>query len=431
MTNARHSGRRQRGVALLVVLLSLAMLSAVIADFVYNQHVKLLVAARERDALRAHYLARSGIDLARLLLFFQDQLQPALDMAQQAGMLPFGEFVVWKLIPLDSEMLCGVTQGQVGEALGFDMAAARESMAQRRGQAQEVAEATSQPTEVDERTWSMFDDKAAFCDMGGSFKVEIVDEDSKISLRRWENQYGPDGAAKRDQMLALFLPARYDFLFEEEDSAGQRSDRFEAIGALRDWIDRDQNMVDAKAPPERFGRDEGGPEDVNYDTLDSPYKSKNAFYDSLQELHLVRGFDDEMYDTFAPALTVYSEGKVNIKSATNPTVLIGLFHACAANPMEPVLNDGAWLLQTLQRWQEYRQLGMLGGYGAVNAQGFIAFLQSQGLAVDTARCQNMVGEQSMIFTVKAMARVGDVERTITTVVRVFRAAEEMYYWRED
>ncbi|MBN2359584.1 MAG: general secretion pathway protein GspK [Deltaproteobacteria bacterium] len=430
-TAGHGRSQRSRGVALLVVLLSLALLSAVVADFVYNQHVKYMVAARERDALRAHYLARSGIDLARLLLFFQDQLQPALDMAQQAGLLPFGEFVVWKLIPLDSEMLCGVTQGQVGEALGFDMESAREAMADRRGRAQEASEASSQPIDVDERTWSLFEDKAAFCDMGGSFKVEIVDEDSKISLRRWEAQFGPDAGAKRDQLLALFLPARYDFLFEEEDSSGQRTDRFEAIAALRDWIDRDQNMVDAKAPNERFGRDEGGPEDVNYDTLDTPYQTKNAFFDSLQELHLVRGFDDEMYDTFASALTIYSEGKVNIKSATNPTVLIGLFHACAANPMEPLLNDGMWLMQTLQRWQEYRQLGVLGGYGAVNAQGFIAFLQSQGLAVDTTRCQNMVGEQSMVFTVKAMARVGDVERTITTVVRVFRASEEMYYWRED
>ena len=154
-------------------------------------------------------------------------------------------------------------------------------------------------------------------------------------------------------------------------------------------------------------------------------------FDSNAELHLVRGFDDELFDTFAPALTIYSEGKVNIKSATNPTVLIGLIHACAADPTDIVLGDPAWLVQTLMRWQEYRQLGMLGGFGAVNAQGWVGFLQGQGLAVDTARCEGLVADKSMFFKIKSTSKVGDVERTITTVVRVFRANEEMYYWREE
>ena len=74
---------------------------------------------------------------------------------------------------------------------------------------------------------------------------------------------------------------------------------------------------------------------------------------------------------------------------------------------------------------------MLGGYGAVNAQGWIGFLQSQGLVVETARCESLIAEKSMFFTIKATGKVGDVERTLTTVVRVFRASEEMYYWRED
>ncbi|MFH1810864.1 MAG: hypothetical protein ABIJ09_19135 [Pseudomonadota bacterium] len=415
-------------MALLMVLMALALLSAVVGDFAYNQHVKFMVSARERDALKAHYLARSGVELARLLLFFQDQIQPALDMAQQTGMLPFGEFVVWKLIPLDSELLCGVTGGQIGEALGFDMESARESLGQRREMAREKM---SLDDEIDPKKFSLFDDKSAFCDMGGTFKVEITDEDSKLSLRRWETEFGPAAAARRDLLYALFLPARYDFLFEEEDSHGQRSDRWDVIAALRDWIDRDQNMTDAKAPPERFARDVGGSEDSSYDQLDPPYKAKNAYFDSHDELHLVRGFDDEMFDTFAPALTIYSDGKVNIKSATNPTVLIGLIVACAQNPQDFVLSDPAWLIQTLLRWQEYRQLGMLGGYGAVSGQGWMGFLQSQGLTVDTARCESLISEQSMFFTIKATAQVGDVERSITTVVRVFRSNEEMYYWREE
>lgn len=424
----KQQPRWRRGMALLLVLMSLAMLSAIVADFAYNQHVKFMVSARQRDALKAHYLARSGIEMARMLLFFQDQIQPALDMAQQAGMLPFGDFVVWKLIPLDSDTLCGVTDGMIGDALGLDMAAAREAQAERREQQME-----QQPLDidVDKKALSMFDDKAAFCNMGGTFKVEISDEDSKLSLRRWDNQFGPEAAAKRDLLYALFAPSRYDFLFEEEDSDGQRSDRFDVIAALRDWMDRDQNMTDAHAPPETFARDVGGSEDDNYSHLDPPYKTKNAYYDSMSELHLVRGFDDEMYDTFAPAMTIYSEGQVNIKSATNPTVLIGLMRACAANPTDILLSDPNWLIETLMHWQEFRQLGTLGGYGAVNAEGWMSFLQSQGLQIAQDRCAGLISDKSMYFKIRSTAKVGDVERSITTVVRVFRSSEEMYYWREE
>jgi len=416
-------------VALLVVMMSLALLSAIVADFSYNQHIKLMVSARERDALSAHYLARSGIELARLLLYFQDQIQPALDMAQQAGMLPFGEIVFWKLIPLDSEMLCGLTNGELGKLFGLDMEPALAAQAE--AQEEAASEATFELEDKEKKAWSMFDQKAAFCDMGGSFKVDIIDEDSKISLRRWEGEFGPNAWARAQQLIALFYPARYDFLFEEEDSSGQRSDRFETVAAMRDWIDRDQNETDAKAPPERFARDVGGAEDAHYDHFEVPYKAKNAYFDSLQELHLLRGFDDEVYEIFAPALTIYSEGKVNIKSATNPVVLLGLVQACAVNPTDILLSDPNWMVQTLMRWQEYRQLGVMGGFGAVNAQGFVGFLTQQGLAVDTGRCEGMISDKSMFFTIRSTGKVGDVERTITTVVRVFRANEEMYYWREE
>lgn len=426
--NPKRQPRWRRGIALLMVLMSLAMLSAVVADFAYNQHVKFMISARERDALKAHYLARSGIEIARMLLFFQDQIQPALDMAQQAGMLPFGDFVVWKLIPLDSDTLCGVTDGMIGEALGMDMAAAREQQSLRHEE-----QAAQQPLDldVDPKSMSLFDDKASFCNMGGTFSVSIDDEDSKLSLRHWENQFGPEAASRRDLLLALFAPSRYDFLFEEEDSDGQRSDRYDVIAAIRDWMDRDQNMTDAKAAPEAFARDVSGNEDDNYNRLEPPYQAKNAYFDSLQELHLVRGFDDELYDTFAPALSIYSEGQVNIKSATNPTVLIGLMHACAANPTDILLSDPNWVIETLMRWQEFRQLGTMGGYGAVNADGWMGFLQSQGLSLASDRCSSLIADKSMYFKIKATAKVGDVERSITTVLRIFRSNEEMYYWREE
>ena len=66
--------RHKRGAALVVVLLTVAVLTTVVVDFVYSTRVQLHMAANQRDEVRAYFLARSGMDLARLALGFQKQI---------------------------------------------------------------------------------------------------------------------------------------------------------------------------------------------------------------------------------------------------------------------------------------------------------------------------------------------------------------------
>ncbi len=75
--------RPQRGVALLMVVVAIAILTAVAAEFAYQTRVDLEMATHQRDALRAEYLAKSSMGLARMLLLFQKQLDRTT-----AGSLP-------------------------------------------------------------------------------------------------------------------------------------------------------------------------------------------------------------------------------------------------------------------------------------------------------------------------------------------------------
>ena len=59
--------RRERGVAMLVVLTWLALMISLVSEFTYGTTVDAAQAANARDELRAHYLARSAVNLARLL----------------------------------------------------------------------------------------------------------------------------------------------------------------------------------------------------------------------------------------------------------------------------------------------------------------------------------------------------------------------------
>src|SRR5262245_43302092 len=62
---------RERGIALIIVVLSLAILTAFTAEFSYSTDVDLQSAANARDALRAEYAARGVLQLSRLIIKVQ------------------------------------------------------------------------------------------------------------------------------------------------------------------------------------------------------------------------------------------------------------------------------------------------------------------------------------------------------------------------
>src|SRR5207245_2234003 len=130
-----HPGN-ERGVALILVLTSVAIITAVSVDFSFNSRIDLELATNARDELRAYYLARSSVNLSRLVLKFQKQLDstpmgfdPSMLMgllggggmppagalgaaagAAGAGMPPGGgggglPIRLWQMVPIDCSVL--------------------------------------------------------------------------------------------------------------------------------------------------------------------------------------------------------------------------------------------------------------------------------------------------------------------------------------
>jgi len=66
----RSAPVENRGVALILVLVTIAILTSIGVDFSYSSRVSLKLAENLRDETRAEYLARSAINLGRLLLHF-------------------------------------------------------------------------------------------------------------------------------------------------------------------------------------------------------------------------------------------------------------------------------------------------------------------------------------------------------------------------
>ena len=103
-----------------------------------------------------------------------------------------------------------------------------------------------------------------------------------------------------------------------------------------------------------------------------------------------------------------------------------LIYSCA-QPGDPLLLNTTWMQETLSGWEQSKALGMLGGGFPPTPDGLVGYLDTRGLTV-IPQCKDFMGTESHNFTIRAIAQVGEVTRTMTTVMRVHRTTEELYYY---
>lgn len=421
-----RSGRgAPHGIALLIVILSLALMSAVVTDLGTNEIIRYKLASNDRDAMKAQALAESSTNLSRLLLAMQDAVQPLITQLASSG-IPLPAHTFWQLIPLDSELLKGLTSGELQSTLGMDVTSALEERQTKRAEA--LAEkATTFDKDKEGAGLAPFEPpEGGFGAFDGTFRADITDEEQKAaSLRGWGRIISPaECFARAQRLFEVMTPERYDFLFEDRDAQGNRTDRFELVANIYDWQDENREMTDGRAEVTSWCRGLAGSEDAVYS---SGYKvePKNGTFDSPAELRLVRGITDAHLRAFGDKISIYGEGKVNILSAPLGTIE-ALVYACA-QPGDPLVQNPLWMKETLSGWEQAKVLGVLGGGFPPTPDGFLGFLDSRGLVVAPA-CKDQIGTESKNFTISATATVGEVTRTMTTVLRVARQAEEIYYY---
>ena len=318
--------RSKRGVALILVLATVAVMTTVVMEFVHDSQVRSRIAANARDSVRAYFLARSGMELSRLMIAFMKQspcpassgLASALAGGSAAAgaapiqgvtcedelrilehMLNLPPTPFWKMLPITSELFQGVADGSFGNMLGVPAPPLVTGI--------ESADPSAQLEDVVEGSGVLFGD------LPGTFSVEIDDEDRKIPLKSlWMGTPAQNRAAMM-RLAALIAPPRFDALFSGINSRGEEADRHEFMSSILDWMDPDTTISEIDLLTGRRITSTA-PEDARYDSEEAPYRSRNDIFDSIAELRLVKGFSDEAYRAFADHLSIYSEDKVNIES---------------------------------------------------------------------------------------------------------------------
>ena len=337
---ARQRGRdRQRGVAMLIVLTWLALMISLVADFTYGTSVDSAQAANARDELRAHYLARSAVNLSRLLIKIQQRfVEPVMGQAQK--------------------MLAQAT-GSTGAAGG---ASAAGGLGMLGGLSLRVTDYagplmgffSGSKEEVAGLGGLIGINTAGVKGLGlkaGRFDAEITSEDGKIDI-----SCGAGFSSDRAKQLVVFrlltglmYSRRFDKLFSEADPSGQFATRPDVARAIIDWADGDDQMFSPEGA--------SNSEDYRYDARADRYRAHDNSYDTIEEVKMVRGVSDGFMEAFQPFLTVYASDqncRVNLGAITNKNggdctpLLMGLLRAAAVPdatkpPTDPTVLDDTQL----------------------------------------------------------------------------------------
>ena len=416
MANQTHisSKMRVRGAALIMVILSLAMISAVVVDLMVDQTSSYKIALRHRDALKAEALAQSGLRLGEMFLVVQSGIQPFFTNFAEMG-VPLPQTTVWDMLPVDSNLFQGLSSGDLPTTFGIDVS---EALDKRKEEEKEKRDKILQEKEEKTRAvkGTFLPPDGGFGAFEGTFTVKITDEESKISFRRWTELQPAERNRTRKLLESLMLSNKYNYLFKEFTRA-------DMIANIYDYLDADEIRIDPNAIGDNWGQPFGGSESELY-LGEKGVKPKNAYFDSLEELYLVPGFTNRHYQLFAPSLTIYGQDKINILSAKEP-VIEALVRFCAKNQQDPLIFDQKWVEKVAENWTKYKQTGG----GPVSVKGFIGFLQKIPLPVDAKGCEDALGVESKNFTLKSQATIGDVTRSFTLVTRVSRGEPERYYFR--
>ena len=445
----------ERGAALLTTMVAVAVLTAVAVDLAYSSRVSLQIAANARDELRAVWAARGGVQMARLVLSFQQQLDDASPQGAGGGARPPGVPGVAAPAPGAAGAagaaggLAGALGGALAGALGslprvqlWNLVPIDTSLVRGLFPGAEVTSATA-PAEGPPAP-----------SRGATFDAAVEDEGRKVNVQlEGLAQTGDQKLWGQVQSLyQLVCDARWDPLFDREDGNGVRSTREELLVRLRDWVDNrpgSSELVVAGGTGTTCGMLPGQPPfvpafgDKNqpYDKGEDRYRAKQARMDSLDELYLVAGVGDAFMAAFGDAVTVYlpRDTPRNVNELDGLR-LVQLARVMADPPIQPIFLDPT-LPGKLQQAVMERTLG---GILSITPADLAMLVQLAGVRVNAAvlgstTTNSAFTDRSTTFRIRATGKAGAVRSTIDAVVRMEKPTTadpipvpgRLIHWREE
>ena len=382
-----------------MVMISLSIISGIIVELSYQEIIRYKLAIYQRDEAKAQSLAEGGENIAYLFLIIQKKMQLYLKNLSDKN-IPLSNSMIWDFLPLKSNFLKKIVNKKLVRSINLDVKQIKKTKFEK--------------------------PSGGFGHFRGFFNVEIIDEDSKISLlnfAKFNNQ--KRRIIIRDMLLALFDKEEYNMIFENNHSTKHTLNRLELVGSIFSYIDVFDHIIDVQVKDHQWGNKGYGSKKDLY--LKYNIKPKCSNLDSFEELRLVYGITDSHIDILRNTVSVYGiSEKINIFSA-NAKILETLIRYCVIDSLDYRLKDPEFINDIIVKWNEYKKYAI----GPVTSNGFVEFLQTRKLLINNIKCKAVIGTSSQIFTIKTNAKVGQVNKTLTLVTNIKKKLEEFYYFNNN
>ncbi len=260
--------KSQSGVALMIALFAMMLLTFIAIEVSYDTTVDYVVAAQQVNRIKAHYAAKSGIELSllRVMLYKQAMANFGSSIPDKSMLDPIWNFpFMWPPTALSAKMN-EVDKSQLSKSL-------KESL------------------------------------MSAQYATTIAPEGGRLDI----NDLGSNVKTLKTAMIAQLLKVfKSEVERNEEFSDKYRGFRFEdVVNNIADYIDEDKESLN--------GGDESAPyRDIEDKDIEMP---PNRSLRTLDELHMIAGMNDDFYKLLAPRVTVFGTKGVNINFADKTTLL--------------------------------------------------------------------------------------------------------------
>ena len=162
-----------------------------------------------------------------------------------------------------------------------------------------------------------------------------------------------------------------------------------------------------------------------YANLEYPYRKKDADYEVLDELLLVKGVTRDIYERILPYVTIYGEGKVNINTASGPVLAaLGLDDDLVAKILS-VRRGKDGVENTFDDHFFARTFDI-----ATEVQAAVKLDPAQVQAIDALNVQGILTIDSFHFTLEAHGRLANSPANRKVRVVFLPRENRIAYWKE-
>lgn len=315
--------KKQKGVALLIVLSSIMLLSALVVEFAYQTNVTYNISMNEAERTKAYYLALSALNFSKVVIKYNKEAQKLVAQASQKLGKNIQVQPLYKMIPVNSAIIRALIQ-----STGSD-----ETPPESPNPEEGAGDQKSNDLAAAKQGLSALNTKAAesFLSFEGDFAADIESLDGKLPINAFYLLNPSQVEYDRLKYTLMFLLRQkpYEALLKDKVKDSQ-----DLANKIVDYIDKNDSMNE-------FGGSERGGEATAYAGTDLKPKNAKAF--TFEELIFVPGMTDDLLAALKKDVTVYkSDYKINACLASDELVkAMILAYSQNRSDMEPLRDDSA------------------------------------------------------------------------------------------